>query len=68
MDTSMTDALLRVLALASGMAAGAAIGLGVAVAVTPEAASKQQTPLLVLQGGGEMAAQPHQAARIRDRS
>jgi hypothetical protein len=68
MATSLSSALVRVLALASGMAAGAVLGLGIAVALTPEGAPQQTPLLLVLQGKAQMMAQPHSAPAIRTRS
>ncbi len=68
MANSLTGALARVLALASGMAAGAVLGLDVAVALTPADTSKRAPLLLVLQGKAQMMAQPHSTPAIRDRS
>jgi hypothetical protein len=68
MAISLDGTLVRVLALASGMATGAALGLGVAVALTPADTSKPAPLLLVLQGKAQMMAQPQSTPAIRDRS
>jgi hypothetical protein len=68
MATSLSSALVRVLALASGMAAGAVIAFALAVAVTPADTPKAPQLLLVLQGNPTMLPHPHSAATIRDRS
>lgn len=68
MATSLDGTLVRVLALASGMVAGAVLGLGVAVALTPAHTSEPTPLLLVLQSKAQIVAQPRPTLTIRSRS
>jgi hypothetical protein len=54
MTTGLNDALIRVLALASGMAAGAVIGLTLAVTLTPADTPKQTQLFLVVQASARL--------------
>jgi hypothetical protein len=50
------------------MVAGAVLGLGVAVALTPAHTSEPTPLLLVLQSNAQIVAQPRPALTIRSRS
>ena len=61
MCMSFSEALVRVLALAAGMAAGAALVLGFAVVVTPTGSPEQTDLLLVIQSRAKMLEHPQPA-------